>query len=93
MIDPRDVTPDMTRDIRKEVCRRCAWFRKPTRAAAETGASTESEKRGPAEPTEQRDREEPSSSFRIPTSNRFSGDSWKKREKGAEEAGRARVPR
>ena len=74
-IDPRDVTPDMTRDIRKEVCRRCTWFRKPTRAASETvetGASTESERRGPTEPTEQRDREEPSGSFRIPTSNRFS---------------------
>ena len=35
-IDPRDVTPDMTRDIRKEVSRRCVWLRKPTRAASST---------------------------------------------------------
>jgi hypothetical protein len=36
------------------------------------GASTEPEARGPIEPTEQRGKEEPRSSFRIPTHNRFS---------------------
>jgi len=71
-IDPRDVTPGITRDIRTAVCDRCTWLRRPARSAAEMGASTEPEARGPIEPTEQRGREEPRSSFRIPTHNRFS---------------------
>ncbi len=66
------------------------------------GASTESEKRGPVEPTveptEQRGREEPRSSFRIPTSNRFSaleeqGDDRGEHREEEEEEGQAEQPR
>jgi hypothetical protein len=87
-IDPRDVTPTMTEEIQatwirmqtveasssglSEEEKEHIPTDRPTRAAAETGISPEPGKRGPVEPSEQRGREEPRSSFRIPTSNRFS---------------------